>query len=287
VERSAPSPRSTAATAALALAALACFAANSLLARAALGRGLADAGTYTLVRLASGAAALVVLARARGSRRGAGSWTSGAALLAYAWPFSLAYLRIPTGTGALLLFAAVQVTMIGVGVAQGARPGRLQWTGLALALAGLAALTRPGVEGADPAGAALMIVAGAAWGVYSLLGRGGGDPLAVTAGNFLRATPLALLASALLFGQANWDGPGLLYALLSGALTSGIGYAVWYTALRGLQAFQAATVQLSVPIIAALAGSLLLDETLSLRLLLSSLAVLGGIAVVLSAKQRG
>jgi drug/metabolite transporter (DMT)-like permease len=191
VERSAPSPRSPAATAALALAALACFAANSLLARAALGRGLADAGTYTLVRLASGAAALVVLARARGGRRGAGSWTSAAALLAYAWPFSLAYLRIPTGTGALLLFAAVQVTMIGIGVAQGARPGRLQWTGLALALAGLAALTRPGVEGADPAGAALMIVAGAAWGVYSLRGRTARDPLATTADNFVRTAALA------------------------------------------------------------------------------------------------
>jgi drug/metabolite transporter (DMT)-like permease len=148
-------------------------------------------------------------------------------------------------------------------------------------------LLLPGASAPALGGALLMLLAGAAWGVYSLLGRGGGDPLAVTAGNFLRATPLALLASALLLGQASWDGPGLLYALLSGALTSGIGYAVWYTALRGLKAFQAATVQLSVPIIAALAGSLLLDEALSLRLLLSSLAVLGGIAVVLSAKQRG
>ena len=132
-----------------------------------------------------------------------------------------------------------------------------------------------------------MLLAGIAWGVYSLLGRGLGDPLAVSAGNFLRATPLALLLAALLLGRLNWDGPGLFYALLSGALTSGIGYAIWYSALPGLRASQAATVQLSVPILAALGGSLLLGEALGLRLLLSAVAVLGGIALVLGSRQRG
>ncbi|MDX1369387.1 DMT family transporter [Pseudomonas sp.] len=266
------------------------FAGNSLLCRLALKDTEIDAASFTSLRLASGALTLWLLLRLR-LRRGdgalAGSWSGAAALFAYAAAFSFAYVSLDAGVGALLLFGAVQVSMLLWGFYRGERFTAPTATGLLLALGGLLALLLPGASAPALGGALLMLLAGAAWGVYSLLGRGGGDPLAVTAGNFLRATPLALLASALLLSQASWDGPGLLYALLSGALTSGIGYAVWYTALRGLQAFQAATVQLSVPIIAALAGSLLLDETLSLRLILSSLAVLGGIAVVLSAKQRG
>jgi drug/metabolite transporter (DMT)-like permease len=264
------------------------FAGNSLLCRLALKETEIDAASFTSLRLASGALTLWLLLRLRrGDGALAGSWSGAAALFAYAAAFSFAYVSLDAGVGALLLFGAVQVSMLLWGLYRGERFTAPTATGLLLALGGLLALLLPGASAPALGGALLMLLAGAAWGVYSLLGRGGGDPLAVTAGNFLRATPLALLASALLLGQASWDGPGLLYALLSGALTSGIGYAVWYTALRGLQAFQAATVQLSVPIIAALAGSLLLDETLSLRLLLSSLAVLGGIAVVLSAKQRG
>lgn len=264
------------------------FAGNSLLCRLALKDTEIDAASFTSLRLASGALTLCLLLRLRrGDGVLAGNWSGAVALFAYAAAFSFAYVSLDAGVGALLLFGAVQVSMLLWGFYRGERLTALTATGLLLALGGLLALLLPGASAPALGGALLMLLAGAAWGVYSLLGRGGGDPLAVTAGNFLRATPLALLASALLFGQANWDGPGLLYALLSGALTSGIGYAVWYTALRGLKAFQAATVQLSVPIIAALAGSLLLDEALSLRLLLSSLAVLGGIAVVLSAKQRG
>lgn len=264
------------------------FAGNSLLCRLALKDTEIDAASFTSLRIASGAFTLWLLLRLRpGNGALAGSWFGAAALFAYAAAFSFAYISLDAGVGALLLFGAVQISMLLWGFYRGERFSRLTSAGLLLAFAGLLALLLPGASAPALGGALLMLLAGAAWGAYSLLGRGIGDPLAATAGNFLRATPLALLTSALLLSRANWDGPGLLYALLSGALTSGIGYAVWYTALRGLKAFQAATVQLSVPIIAALAGSLLLDEALSLRLLLSSLAVLGGIAVVLSAKQRG
>ncbi|MCG4454455.1 DMT family transporter [Pseudomonas sp. MMS21-TM103] len=264
------------------------FAGNSLLCRLALKDTEIDAASFTSLRIASGAFTLWLLLRLRpGNGALAGSWFGAAALFAYAAAFSFAYISLDAGVGALLLFGAVQISMLLWGFYQGERFSRLTSAGLLLAFAGLLALLLPGASAPALGGALLMLLAGAAWGAYSLLGRGVGDPLAATAGNFLRATPLALLTSALLLSRANWDGPGLLYALLSGALTSGIGYAVWYTALRGLKAFQAATVQLSVPIIAALAGSLLLDEALSLRLVLSSLAVLGGIAVVLSAKQRG
>lgn len=283
MERSAPEPRSPGRTAALALSALACFAANSLLARAALGRGLADAGTYTLVRVASGAAVLVLLARARGGRRGSGSWSSAAALLAYALPFSLAYLRIPTGTGALLLFAAVQVTMVGVGVAQGARPGRLQWAGLALALLGLAALTRPGVEGTDPAGAALMIVAGAAWGVYSLRGRTAQDPLATTADNFARSAALAAPVGLALLaaGELRATAPGLALAAVSGGLASGVGYSLWYAVVPALGATRSAAIQLAVPVLAALGAVALLGEPLTARIAASGAAILAGVALTL------
>jgi drug/metabolite transporter (DMT)-like permease len=264
------------------------FAGNSLLCRLALKDTEIDAASFTSLRIASGALTLWLLLRLRpGNGALAGSWFGAAALFAYAAAFSFAYLSLDAGVGALLLFGAVQISMLLWGFYQGERFSQLTGAGLLLALGGLLALLLPGASAPALGGALLMLLAGTAWGAYSLLGRGIADPLAATAGNFLRATPLAVLASALLLDRAEWDGPGLVYALLSGALTSGIGYAIWYTALRGLKAFQAATVQLSVPILAALAGSLLLDEALSLRLLLSSLAVLGGIAVVLGAKQRG
>ncbi|MFT0625226.1 EamA family transporter, partial [Ectopseudomonas guguanensis] len=198
-----------------------------------------------------------------------------------------AYLQLDTGAGALLLFGAVQLSMLLWGWLHGERLGLVAGLGTALATAGLLALLLPGASAPPLQAALLMLLAGIAWGAYSLLGRGLGDPLAVSAGNFLRATPLALLLAALMLGQLDWDGPGLFYALLSGALTSGIGYAIWYSALPGLRASQAATVQLSVPILAALGGSLLLGEALGLRLLLSAVAVLGGIALVLGSRQRG
>lgn len=278
----------TARTLLLTALAMLAFAGNSLLCRLALRETAIDAASFTSLRLLAGALTLWLLLRLRpGHAALAGNWFAATALFAYAAAFSFAYLSLDAGVGALLLFGAVQLSMIVWGLYRGERFRLMAGSGLLLALGGLIALLLPGATAPALGGALLMLLAGVAWGVYSLLGRGVGDPLAATAGNFLRAVPLALLVSALLLGRADWDGPGLLYALLSGALTSGIGYAIWYTALRGLQAFQAATVQLSVPILAALAGSLLLGEALSLRLLLSAAAVLGGIALVLGAKQRG
>lgn len=263
------------------------FAGNSLLCRLALRETQIDAASFTAIRLLCGALTLWALLKLRqGKQPMAGNWTGALALFTYAAAFSFAYLQLDTGVGALLLFGAVQLSMLLWGWLRGERLGLAANLGTALAAAGLLALLLPGASAPPLLAALLMLLAGIAWGAYSLLGRGQGSPLAVTAGNFMRATPLALLLATLLLGQLDWDGPGLLYALLSGALTSGIGYAIWYSALPGLRASQAATVQLSVPILAALGGSLLLGEALSVRLMLSSVAVLGGIALVLGSRQR-
>lgn len=277
----------TARTLLLTALAMLAFAGNSLLCRLALRDGDIDAASFTSLRIVSGALTLWLLLRLRGSATpGAGSWPAAAALFAYAAAFSFAYNSLDAGTGALLLFGAVQISMLLWGFYRGERLNRLSTAGLLIALAGLLVLLLPGASAPATGGALLMVLAGMAWGAYSLLGRGVADPLAATAGNFLRAVALALPLSLLLFEHATWSHNGVIYALLSGALTSGVGYFIWYAALAGLKSFQAASVQLSVPIIAALAGVVLLDEALSLRLALSSLAVLGGIALILCAKQR-
>jgi len=268
----------------LALTALAmiAFAGNSLLCRAALRETAIDPATFTTVRLASGAAVLWILTRgSRGHAQGRGTWGSAAALFAYAAGFSFAYVSLPASTGALLLFGAVQATMIGRGLAAGERLRRLQVVGLAVAVGGLVGLLLPGLSAPPPAGSALMVGAGIAWGVYSLRGRGAGDPTRVTGGNFARAVPIALIPSAVLASRANLDPAGIGYAIASGAIASGVGYAVWYTALPSLSATAAATVQLSVPVIAALGGVVLLGESVTPRLALASIAILGGIALVL------
>lgn len=263
------------------------FAGNSLLCRLALRETEIDAASFTFIRLLSGALTLWILLKLRHTRQPmAGNWPGALALFLYAAAFSFAYLQLDAGVGALLLFGAVQLSMLLWGLLRGERLNLLATLGTLLASAGLLALLLPGASAPPFSAALLMLLAGIAWGAYSLLGRGQGDPLAVTAGNFLRATPLAVLLAVALLAQLQWDVPGLLYALLSGALTSGIGYAIWYSALPDLRASQAATVQLSVPILAALGGSLLLGEALSLRLLLSAAAVLGGIALVLGSRQR-
>lgn len=270
----------------LTLLAMAAFAGNSLLCRAALRDTGIDAASFTALRIAAGAAALWLIVRWRqGATSGQGSWPSAVALFAYAAGFSFAYLSLTAATGALLLFGAVQVTMIGVGLARGERllPG--QWSGLALAAAGLVGLLLPGLSAPPLGGALLMVGAGIAWGVYSLRGRAGGDPTTVTAGNFLRACLPAAVLTAALLPWATIDAAGAGLALLSGAVTSGIGYAVWYAALPRLSATRAASVQLSVPVLTALAGVLLLAEPLSLRLLLASIAVLGGIALVITVRK--
>lgn len=263
------------------------FAGNSLLCRLALRETAIDAASFTAIRLASGALTLWLLLRLRTARQPmAGNWPGALALFAYAAAFSFAYLQLDTGVGALLLFGAVQLSMLLWGLWRGERLGLAASLGTALAAGGLLALLLPGASAPPLTAALLMLLAGIAWGGYSLLGRGQGDPLAVTAGNFLRAAPLALLLALALLPRLSGDGPGLFYAVLSGAVTSGVGYAIWYSALPGLRASQAATVQLSVPILAALGGALLLGEALTLRLLLSAGAVLGGIALVLGSRQR-
>jgi len=262
------------------------FAANSLLCRLALRHTAIDPATFTSIRVIAGAVVLWALARARSGRRGSGNWLSAFALVAYAAGFSLAYVSLSAGTGALLLFGSVQATMIGYGVWRGERLRSAQLLGLLLAGGGIVGLLSPGLAAPPLTGAACMIAAGIAWGIYSLRGRSGGDATAVTAGNFIRAVPITLLLSLLMLNRLSIDVTGTLYAIASGALASGVGYAIWYTALPQLRATIAATVQLSVPVIAALGGVLLLGEQLTLRLILASIAILSGIALVILGKSR-
>lgn len=269
----------------LVAAAMLAFAGNSLLCRAAFRTTTIDPASFTTLRLIAGALTLWCLIRAnRRTPTLGGNWPSAAALFAYAAAFSFAYTGLPTGTGALLLFGAVQAGMIAHALWSGDRLGALQTLGLAAALAGLVALVLPGLTAPSPPHAALMVTAGLAFAIYSIRGRAPGDPTAATAGNFLRAVPLALalsLAAALTGQPTTIDAPGATYAILSGALASGLGYAIWYTALRGLAPTTAATVQLSVPVLAAFGAVLLLGEPITPRLLLSSTAILGGIALVI------
>ena len=273
-------------TIALTVLAMIAFAGNSLLCRAALKHTSIDAASFTTIRLVSGAAMLWLLVKMRRTTLGGkGNWLSALALFVYAAGFSFAYVSLPAATGALLLFGAVQATMIGHGIWAGERLRRLQLVGLVLAFGGIVGLLLPGLSAPPLYGSILMLGAGVAWGVYSLRGKGAGDPASVTAGNFLRAAPISIILSALMLNGASWDIAGFWYAVSSGALASGIGYAIWYTVLPALKATSAATVQLSVPVIAALGGIMLLGEPISLRLVLASLAILGGIALVILEKQ--
>jgi len=271
----------------LTLLAMLAFAGNSLLCRAAFHATGIDAASFTAIRIVAGAVVLWLLVRARDGRvASAGSWPSALALFVYAAAFSFAYLSLTAATGALLLFGAVQATMIGVGLAKGERLHGWQIAGLACALVGLVGLLLPGLSAPPWLGSLLMLAAGVAWGVYSLRGKGSGDPLQVTGGNFLRAVAFAIVLSAATLPWASLDGRGALYAMASGALTSGIGYAIWYSALPRLKVATAATVQLSVPVIAAVGGIVLLGEAATLRLLLAAIAILGGIGLVIAGKPR-
>jgi drug/metabolite transporter (DMT)-like permease len=258
------------------------FAGNSLLCRVALKQTAIDPASFTLIRIVSGALVLWIIVQVRkGSLARAGSWPSALALFAYAALFSFAYLRLSAGTGALLLFAAVQATMIVWAFQKGERLRPAQIAGFVLALGGLVALVFPGLS-APPSGAALLMLgAGVAWGIYSLRGKGGSDPLRATAGNFLRAVPMAAVLGVAMLRSVNVDRAGVGYAIASGAFASGIGYAIWYTALPALKAYGAATVQLSVPVLAAVGGIAFLGESISLRFVVASVAVLGGIALVI------
>jgi len=267
----------------LTLLAMIAFAGNSLLCRLALKRTTIDAASFTFIRILSGAVALwIIVIISKGTWRKAGSWASALALFAYAAAFSFAYISLSAGTGALLLFGAVQATMILWGLRTGERMRTRQWLGLALAVGGLVTLLFPGLSAPPINGALLMICAGIAWGIYSLRGKGAGDPATATAGNFLRAVVLATGLSMALLPWLKLDRGGIGYAIFSGAIASGVGYVIWYSALPELKAASAATVQLSVPVLAATAGILFLGEPITLRFLLASLALLGGIALVVA-----
>lgn len=268
----------------LTVLALLAFAGNSLLCRAALRHGGIDAASFTAIRIVSGAIVLYLLVWLRGMRghapAGRGSWLSALALFAYAAGFSFAYINLTTATGALLLFGAVQATMIGHGLWRGEHLRAAQKAGVLIAFAGLVGLLLPGLSAPPLGNACLMLAAGAAWGIYSVRGQSAGDPLKVTAGNFLRAIPMCAGLSVWLLGSISADVAGIIAALASGALASGLGYAIWYTVLPSLRSTSAAVVQLGAPVLAALGGIAWLGEPMTIRFVLPALAVLGGIALV-------
>jgi drug/metabolite transporter (DMT)-like permease len=273
--------------------ALVAFASNSILCRLALGAREVDAATFTTVRIVSGALMLLLIRAATAPRTAPStpkparhsSWISAALLFTYAAPFSFAYIQLGAGTGALILFACVQATMLIGAVLSGERFRWLEALGLVIALAGLTYLVSPGLT-TPSLGSVLMAIAGISWGIYSLRGRGSTEPLGDTTSNFVWAIPLALFTSLLVFEYAYVSPSGALLAVASGALASGLGYTVWFAALRGLTAIRAATVQLTVPVLAAAGGVLLLQESITVRLLLSAALILGGVALALAGQVR-
>ncbi|HKP69632.1 MAG TPA: DMT family transporter [Pyrinomonadaceae bacterium] len=268
--------------------ALIAFAFNSILCRLALRTGEADAAGFTAVRLAAGAVALIVISyffsEAKSLKRG--NWFSAFFLFAYAICFSFAYIGLTTATGALILFSSVQFTMIVVALIRGERPGGLEWLGLLIALGGLLYLVLPGLSSPPLFASLLMVGAGAAWGFYTLRGKGSSDPLGDTTGNFIRAVPMIVIAAIPFFSQIHLSTRGIVLAVLSGAIASGVGYTVWYSALKHLTATRAAVLQLSVPVIAAFGGVLLLAEEMTTRLLIAAATILGGVGLAIAGRRR-
>ncbi len=273
----------------LTILALVAFAGNSVLCRLALADSSIDAASFTTVRLVSGAIALLIIlsATSRGTRPASyGSWMSAAMLFLYAACFSFAYISLDTGIGALILFGMVQATMVAGALMAGDRPTVAEWIGWLLAIGGFVYLVSPGLTAPSPGGSALMAIAGIAWGIYSLRGRNESFALAGTTYNFVRSVPLVLIVSAFSLQDLHLTTNGVVLAILSGAITSGVGYAVWYTVLQSISSMQAAMVQLSVPVLAAAGGILLLSESISLRLIVSSLLILGGIFLAIFGKTK-
>jgi drug/metabolite transporter (DMT)-like permease len=269
----------------LTVLALTAFAANSVFCRLALAQPLIDPASYTAVRLIAAVVALGIIAaiRRRGSfAKSGGSWISAAMLFIYAASFSFAYITLSAGTGALILFAAVQITMIAAGIYAGERPELSDWLGLFIATGGLIYLVSPGITAPSTVGSILMALAGIAWGVYSLRGRASSDPIGATTDNFIRTLPFAVGIALVWLETLTITPMGFLWAALSGSITSAVGYVFWYGALRGLTATRAAIVQLAVPVLAALAGVVVLSEAISLRLVLSAIAILSGVALAVS-----
>lgn len=268
--------------------ALVAFAMNSVLCRLALGAAAIDAASFSTIRLLSGACTLLlitVLFKGNVSSLGRGNWISPALLFLYAIAFSLAYINLSAGTGALILFGSVQATMLIAALRSGERPHPLEWVGLFLALIGLVYLVLPGLAAPQPVSSALMAMAGISWGFYSLRGRGTRDPLIDTTNNFVRALPFVFVVNLIMLRDVHISTKGFLFAVLSGAVASGVGYVVWYAALRELTATRAATVQLLVPVLAALGGVMLLSEEISMRLLLAAMMILGGVGLSLAGRK--
>lgn len=259
------------------------FAANSVICRLALGHGAIDAASFTLIRLGAGALMLTLIIKLNRPTSPVDTrprnWPSAVMLFVYAIGFSFAYRSLTAGTGALILFGLVQLTMLLTAIWTGERPPASEWAGVALAIAGLVWLVLPGLSAPPLMGAGLMALAGIAWGVYSLRGRRSADALRDTAANFLHSVPMAVIASLLFVHAAQISPAGVAWATLSGAVTSGLGYVVWYAALRGLTPIRAAVVQLSVPVIAGLGGVCFLGEAVTWRLAVSAAFILGGIAL--------
>jgi len=267
--------------------ALIAFAANSVLCRLALGNGSIDASSFTVIRLLSGALALFIILSIKGKSKGVqskGSWAASFTLFLYAITFSYAYLSVDTGTGALLLFGSVQITMILLSLITGARLHISEWSGLIIAFTGFVYLVLPSVTTPSINGFILMTVSGISWGIYTLKGRSSKNPLMDTTYNFLRTIPFAALLAFFMMPNITYSSEGIVLAVLSGAITSGVGYTIWYIALGGLSSTQAAVIQLSVPVIAAIGGVLFVSETITYRLIISAVIVLGGILIVILGK---
>jgi len=271
--------------------ALIAFAANSVLCRLALGNGTIDASSFTGIRLLSGSVVLFLILSIQGSIKGSnkgvpskGSWTASFMLFLYAITFSYAYLSVDTGTGALILFGSVQITMILLSLISGTRLHIIEWSGVIIAFTGFVYLILPNITTPSINGFMLMTVSGVAWGIYTLRGRSSKNPLMDTSYNFLRTTPFVVLLAAFTMQNINYSSEGIVLALLSGGITSGVGYTIWYIALRGLSATQAAVIQLSVPVIAAIGGVIFVSETITSRLIISAIVVLGGILMVVLGK---
>jgi drug/metabolite transporter (DMT)-like permease len=277
-------------TASLTVLALIAFAGNSVFGRLALGEFTIDPASYTATRLISGTLTLWIIAwflSDTSSAKSNGGWISGFMLFLYAIAFSVAYISLSAGTGALILFASVQIVMIGVGLYGGERPDALEWLGFSIAVVGLIYLVSPGITAPSPFGSALMAVAGVAWGIYSLRGRGAVDPVRTTSDNFLRAVPFTLAVVFFWSSRLTVSPIGFLWAVLSGSVTSALGYVVWYAALRGLTATRAATVQLAVPVLAALGGAVVLSEAITLRLIISAAVILTGVGLAVARHKTG
>lgn len=269
--------------------ALVAFAANSVICRLALKNDAIDPGMFTSIRLSSGAVVLIILvflSKHRKIEKSKGSWFSAAMLFMYAAAFSYAYVSLETGMGALIVFGVVQITMISYSLISGYRMKPLEWFGIVMALAGFLYLLLPGASAPSLIGFLLMTLSGIGWGIYSLRGKNSNHPLVDTAYNFLRSLPFLIILSYFMFRESSFTTEGLLLALLSGAVTSGIGYTIWYMALRGLNSIQASIVQLLVPVLAIIGGVIVSSELIHTRIVVSSILILGGIFLLIFFKKK-